>query len=349
MTVIRMVFMSMTMAEGRATVRSMLHEPLPEAYTDAEIDAWIELASRDVCAKVLCNRENKAIYVPANDMTTELNCLTDVILSGTPRVCVSESHYFKVYPNKSGSEAPSSDPLSWRTYDDAVLSGPPMRLGFAHSGYLYWTKGYPYISSADNPTIESIQALVYDVPDDVVSGDQSVFRILSGGNYYYFKAYRIANYAQCDETLTLPVPADNLKIFSVQKTVDGGKPRGLFCVHPSKVGHLDDAAGAEPSFFWEYAGKMGLMPGGCGAAGFVLQLHRAYFVESFTDIPDDLQPSCLYYAFVLACYKAGKFQTGAMVLKAYLQYLMQVRQLIYELEQDTREDFRLPERMNAQR
>jgi hypothetical protein len=334
--------MSMTLAEGVAAVRAMLNEPAAIACTDAQIESWLHLGSRDVCVKVQCNRENETIYVPANDLSTELNCLIDVILSGTPRICISESRYFKVYPTKSGIETPATDPAAWKTYDNAVLSGTPKRLGFSHSGYLYWVKAYPTAAATNNPTGDAIQNLVYDVTDEAVAGAPSVFRILSGGIYYYFKAYRIANYAQCDEILTLPLADDTLKIFSVERTPDGGKPRGLMCVHPEKVGHINDSASGDPRFFWEFAKQLGVAPGG-GSSGFELNIHRAVFVDTFTDVPDDLQTPCLYFAYVMACYKAGKFKTAAPVYKSYLQSLMSIRQWIYEMEKDGKGDMRLPD------
>jgi hypothetical protein len=334
--------MSMTLAEGTAAVRAMLNEPSAVGCTDAQIENWLHLGGRDVCTKVLCNRENETVYVPANDLSTELNCLADAILSGTPRICVSESHYFKVLPTKSGVETPPTDPAAWKTYDNATLSGTPKRLGFSYGGYLYWVKGYPTPAATNNPTGDAIQNLVYDVPDDAVAGAPNLFRILSGGAYYYFKAYRIANYAQCDEILTLPLDADTLKLISVARTPDGGKPRGLMNIHPEKVGHINGSASGDPRFFWEFAKQLGLVPGG-GSAGFALNVHRACFVDAFTDVPDDLQPPCLYYAYVMACYKAGKFKTAAVVYKSYLQTLMSIRKWIYEMEKDGKGDMRIPD------
>jgi hypothetical protein len=320
----------------------MMNEPSAISCTDAQIESWLHLGSRDVCTKVLCNRENETVYVPANDLSSALNCLADVTLSGTPRICVSESHYFKVYPTKTGVETPATDPDAWKTYDDAALSGAPKRLGFSHGGYLYWTKGYPTAAATANPTADDVQNLVYDVPDDAVAGAPYVFRILSGGNYYYFKAYRIADYAQADEILTLPLDDDTLKLFSVARTPDGGMPRGLMHIHPAQVGHIADAAAGDPRFYWEFAKQLGVAPGG-GSVGFELNIHRAVFVEAFTDVPDDLQPPCLYFAYTMACYKAGKFKMGAIVYKSYLQALMTIRNWIYEMEKDGKGEMRLPD------
>jgi hypothetical protein len=120
---------------------------------------------------------------------TRLDRIADVALSGTPRVCITHSHYFKVFPTRAGSETPAGDRDAWKTYDDSALSGTPKRIGFAYAGELYWAKGYPTPAATANPTADIVQNMAFAVSDDTVSGEPAVFRILSGGNYYYFKAY----------------------------------------------------------------------------------------------------------------------------------------------------------------
>jgi hypothetical protein len=264
-------------------------------------------------------------------------------LSGTPRVCISRSYYFKVFPAREGSETPSSDPETWLTYDDADLSGTPKRLGFAYDGDLYWVKGYPAAVATSNPTDDSIKDLAFSVPDDAVAGALAVFQILSGGNYYYFKAYKLYGYAVCDALLTLPLPSGTLKLLSVYRTDDGGYPQGLMRIHPRMVGHLTDATSGDSRFFFEFAQELGLTPGG-GSLGITLNLHRAYLVDAYVDLPDDLQPSAILYAYVMALYKALKFESSAVSYKTYLQTLFQIRREIYEMDADDKADFILADR-----
>ena len=331
------------LTEARDAVRALLPDPAAVLYPDAEIDSWLNLAVIDVSGKSLCCRENKPIYAPVNDLSDFVNRCADVALSGAPRVCISQSHCFKVFPTRAGTEMLGLDSGAWKTYNDAALSGTPKRLGFAYDGDLYWVKGYPTASATSNPTDDDIQNLAFAVPDDAVAGALAAFRILSGGNYYYFKAYKLYGYAVCDELLTLPLPSGTLKLLSVHRTNDGGYPQGMMRVHPRVMGHRDVAASGDSRFFFDFAGELGLTPGG-GLSGITLNLYRAYLADAFVDLPDELQPSAIIYAYILALYKALKFETAAMSYRTYLQNLFQIRNGIYEMDADDKTDVILADR-----
>lgn len=329
--------------EARDAVRVLLADDDDALCSDAEILSWLSLAAIDVSAKTLCCRENNTLYVPVNDLTGALNQLADETLSGTPRVCVAQSCYFKVFPDRAVPGTPSLDPEAWQTCDDTGLSGTPQRLGFAFNGDLYWVKGYTVATAVDNPTADPVQYLPFAVPDDAVAGPPAVFELLSGGDYYYFKAYQLYGYAVCDDLLTLPLPTGTLKLLAVLRTTAGGSPQGLMRVHPRILGRLPGGGAGDPRFFFEFAGELGLMPGG-GDAGLKLNLYRAYLTDTFEALPDDLQPSAIIYAYVLALYKAFKFETAAMVYQQYLSNIFQIRGSIYETGRDNKADAMLPDR-----
>jgi hypothetical protein len=332
------------MEAGVAAVRALLSaEPAAILYRDAEIDSWLNQAAIDVSGKSLYCQEIKTLYAPVQDLSGSLSRFMDVTLSGTPRVCISQGHYFKVFPTRAGTETSIVAPQAWETCDDTALSGTPKRLGFAYAGELYWVKGYPTAEATSNPTDDPVQNLVFAVPDDSVAGTPVVFEILSGGNYHYFKAYKLTGYAVCDTLLTLPLPAGTLKLFSVLRTNDGGYPQGMMRIHPRMMGHLPDAASGDSHFFYEFAQELGLAPGG-GSLGITLNLHRAYLVDAFVDLPDDLQSLAIIYAYVLALYKALKFETAAMAYQTYLQTLFQIRRGIYGMDSDDKANFMLADR-----
>lgn len=334
---------STPLTEARDAVRVLLADGDAALCSDAEIESWLNLAAIDVSAKTLCCQENNTLYAPVNDLTGALNRIADETLSGTPRVCIAQSCYFKVYPDRAGAGTPSLDPEAWQTCDDTGLSGTPRRLGFAFNGDLYWVKGYPTATAADNPTADPVQDLPFAVPDDAVAGPPAVFELLSGGDYYYFKAYQLYGYAVCDDLLTLPLPSGTLKLLSVLRTTDGGSPQGLMRVHPRILGRLPGSGAGDPRYFFEFAGELGLTPGG-GAAGLKLNLYRAYLTATFEELPDDLQPSAIIYAYVLALYKAFQFETAALAYQQYLYNIFQIRGSIYELGRDNKADAMLPDR-----
>lgn len=341
---------TLQMDPGVAAVRALLFVEPAMLYRDAEIDSWLNQAAIDVSGKSLCCQDIKTLYVPVQDLSRSLNRFTgDVTLSGSPRVCISQAHYFKVFPTHAGTETSLVDPPAWETYDDTTLSGTPKRLGFAYAGELYWVKGYPTAEATSNPTADSIQNLAFAVPDDAVAGTPVVFEILSGGNYHYFKAYKLSGYAVCDTLLTLPLPAGTLKLFSVHRTNDGGYPQGMMRIHPRMMGHLPAAASGDSHFFYEFAQELGLAPGG-GSLGCTLNLHRAYLVDTFVDLPDDLQSLAILYAYVLALYKALKFETAALEYHTYLQTLFQIRRGIYGMDSaDDKANFMLADRKEVVR
>ena len=348
----------MTLTEGRNSVRDMLREPSAISFSDDQINSWLNQAAVDASAKSLCCRENTAIYIPVNDISDLVNRLDDVALSGAPRICITQSHYFKVYPGKAGSETPAADPAAWRTYDDATLSGTPVRLGFAYGGVHYGFTGYALAAATTGATGDAVQSLPLDVPDDAITGPPAVFRIFSDESTpYYFKAYELADFeidsllAGCtfsDTLLTVPLPADTLKLISVHRTNDGGFPQGLTRIHPRIMGHLQNATTGDPRFFYEFSSELGLAPGG-GATGITLGLHRALLVNEFIDLPDDLQPSAILYASMLGSYKALKFETGAAFYQAYLQNVFQIRRWIYGMDADDKTEFMIADRKEVVR
>jgi hypothetical protein len=141
------------------------------------------------------------------DLSDVLNGLTDVALSGTPRICGCQTYFFKVFPTYAGSAAAPFDPLSWKSYDNADLSGSPKLLAFAHNGNVYLIKGYPSAEETANPTTDIVQNLMTKFRDDIVSGDPTIFRILSGANYYYFKAYRETDFIEPAVPITPATPS----------------------------------------------------------------------------------------------------------------------------------------------
>jgi len=333
--------MSMTVEECTTAVQELHNDRAGVIFTDNMIENWLMLASMDIAAKTLCVQQKTPVYLPTNDLSTELNQLADVVLSGPPRIVASRNVYFKVWPVKSGSETPSTNPSGWKSYNDATLSGSPIRIGFRHGGYLYWLKGYPNISIASGETADSLQDITYPVVDDTITGTPSVFRILTGGAYYYFKAYRIAGHEVSDESVRFLIDSENVKVLSVHRTTDAGTPAGLFRIHPRFAGHIA-AAALPPRYWYDFAHQISIMP--VSDIGMTLDIITAGNAADLTELPDGVQPLAIYYAYMLGLYKIGRFASAAAVYKQYLMTLMQFRDFYAIPAADAKDQFRIPDR-----
>jgi len=332
----------MTLAEITEAVQQILNDPNGLIYTDAMVENWAGLAAIDISAKAHAYQDHEAIYLPTTDLSTELNLLADVTLSGVPRVIKTDSLYVKCYPTKSGSETPGADPEAWKTYNDTTLSGVPQRIGFRHGGYLYWTKAYPTAAAEAGATVDDLQNIVYSVVDDTVTGTPYVFRILTGGSYYYFKAYRIAATSVSDREIKFPAPADTLKILALARTVDAGSPVGMARIHPRQLYHLDRAAGA-PRFFYDFGGYIGIAP--VADTGLTLDCKRSMVTEDITALPDAVHPQAIFYALTMAKYMAGKFTEGAALYRRYLASVITARHLFTIDPGETKDQYRQPDRV----
>ena len=63
------------------------------------------------------------------------------------------------------------------------------------------------------------------------------------------------------------------------------------------------------------------------------------------DLPDELQPLIMYFAYVMALYSAGKFRQGAYIYKGYLQSLLTARKMYQDaLAADAKDQYQLQDR-----
>jgi hypothetical protein len=171
----------------------------------------------------------------AVNLATALNILSDCVLSGLPRIVKANNLYFKVYPTKDSSEIRAVDPVAFKTYDDAILSGTPQLIGFRYMDRIFWMKGYPAASSTANETTDEIQNIFSTASDALVSGIPYVFRILTGGNYYYFKAYRLIQTTAIWQNI-YPVPAPGPFEDEILHEDDPDASLGRFALWPN--GHV---------------------------------------------------------------------------------------------------------------
>jgi hypothetical protein len=337
----------MTLPEGVVEVRAVMNEPVPVVLSDTEIEAWLSLAAVDVCLKTLGHCAVEPIYLPANDLSGELEQFADSALSGTPRVVEDQSVYFKVYPTKAAGGAPVA-PSAWKSWDDTTLSGTPRRIGFRHGSGLFWMMGYPTAAALNNPTADADQDLLYDVPAGTVAGTPWAFCLETGGVAYYFKAYELTGYPAADGLLMHPVPTGLVKTKALQRLGDGGSILGLVQTRPAQFGHLNQDADIDPLYYNDFAQTLFLHPGG-GARGLAVYLAGAFYTVDFTELADELQPPCLVYAIMLAHYKIGKYATGAALYRQYLSMVLDLREALYPLAMDGLEAVRLADAMEKSR
>jgi len=83
------------------------------------------------------------------------------------------------------------DTLGWRalTYDDATLSGAPILARFADGGRYLYSKFYPEISEALNPTSDPVLNGVCCLENANLSGDPTAIMIRTKNLPYYLMTY----------------------------------------------------------------------------------------------------------------------------------------------------------------
>ncbi len=79
----------------------------------------------------------------------------------------------------------------WPSYADATLSGSPKVLGFLHRGATYYHKGYPTLSDDMDLSFDYAQQMADEMPDEILGGVPTVFRLRTGGVSFYFRAFAV--------------------------------------------------------------------------------------------------------------------------------------------------------------
>lgn len=362
--------MSMSLAEMRTEMRSLLNEDVEDFYKDSEIDGWLNLGARHVSSVALCSCNQMVVSVPYGNMTDKINQLPDGRLSGTPRVMLVSSGgmgaYLKVYPTYGGSDT-EPDPGSYLTYDDGSVYGGRRNVGFIHGGQYFWTGANVILAPASNLTADPV-CTDPDVrmPDSSITGSPSVFGFISGGVRYYFKAYAWAGYDSYLGATIIDPGIDFLKIRaafigvplgaftgeSIQE--EGGDPiysedglpietegggwcyryvKSLFQIKSNMIGHIVQTSDY-PIFYACWEGKIWLYPP--GSSGYSLLLYPSEVVKTAADLPYRLQLPCMSFAMGMAHIKDERFPAASDFLLKSRAEAYFYRESLYGDDQDSR-------------
>jgi len=121
------------------------------------------------------------------------------------------------------------------------------------------------------------------------------------------------------------VPTLAFKILSCQFYDSQTSPvsyRGLTRIHPMQTQHENPVAAGDPSWWYNYADRIGVypVPSGTNAADRLI-VHYALTSDDITKLPDRYQTFVVYYGAAMALFKRRMNQAGVSLYTSYLNSL----------------------------
>jgi len=172
------------------------------------------------------------------------------------------------------------------------------------------------------------------------------------------------NRMEYDNPLNTSGVDNQLKVYSVYYLADNTNiddAKGLARIHPIIVGQELGVTTGEPSFYYDFGGKIGVYPApsaavisatgkllvkGCKMGEYIPTASDADMVTNcLTYLPTEFHRSIVYYAVMSAYIKDGKHSQAGMYYSKWVNEAWAWRQMIVERPIDTLDKTRFPDRV----
>ena len=321
----------MTKAEIHIEIRVLLNEAIENFFLDSEIDNWIDQAAIDISIKTGCYEQTHEFETV--DTTIEYDEPTGCIKI---HFCTKDGskwveHFDDTYWSTSGYQN-EWDGTKWQLY---VPANGAQQRSLTPIGT--WAQNYrPSHIRVTYTGVALDGFMVWDTEQNVIAG--AVDNGYESGELLdiTFGSYDIG-------WLTFVMPPEFLYVTGIEFYEPGFEYKGFIKGHPRLAGHVGDAISGEPCAWYHDHSKIGLVPVSNG-----IYPGKAYYskvTDDITELPVQYQPYAILYGLYKGLLKDKQWNGAKLIEIIYLNNLLFHRQDLQERQLDSKEMFKLPDRL----
>ena len=321
----------MTKADILIEIRVLLNELTEGFFLDSEINNWIDQSAVDISTKTGCYEQTHTFET--EDGTMEYDEPSGCIKTHfcTKDGCKRVERFDNTYWSTSGSQNQWTG-TRWQLY--VVQNGSQQR---SISPIGTWAQNYRPSRIRVTYTGVALDGLMlWDTEQTVIAG--ALDNAFESGD-----SLDITWDGHDIGWITAVMPPEYLYITNIEFYEPGFEYKGFIKAHPRLAGHVGDAISGEPCAWYHDHNKIGLVP--VANDVYPAKAYYSKITDDITDLPVQYQPYAILYGLHKGLLKDKQRNSAKLIEIIYLNNLLFHRQDLCERQLDSKEMFKLPNRL----